>query len=401
MFKRIYVEKKKGFDVKAHILAGELMQQLNLENLELRLLNRYDIVSDIDVSDIIWGIFAEINQDEVFYELSCSEDEDVFGIEYQPGQYDMRCDSAEQCVRLIKPGCSIKVNHASVYILKGLNHSADVDRIIKYLVNPVDSRLADLGEYKPNEFAVKSLEPYVLCGFTAYDDKKLKDFIVDNALAMDLNDIKLIRDYFRDEEKRDPTDTEIKVLDTYWSDHCRHTTFMTKLENISFAKGAMNDEIKKSYEEYLGIKNKLGRHEKNTTLMDIATIASKYHSSIGLNSDVEISDEVNACSYEVMADNAGKNEPYLIMFKNETHNHPTEIEPFGGAATCLGGAIRDPLSGRAYVYQSMRVTGCGDPFTPVSYTHLDMVFGFCVYNQPRVLLHCKLLLHHCRRYVGS
>jgi phosphoribosylformylglycinamidine synthase len=369
VFKRLYVEKKPGFNVEAVNLTGEIKQQLAIARINsIRVVNRYDITSDIDVSDTVYGVFAEVNQDDVSDELVSDAGDVVFGVEYQLGQYDMRCDSAEQCVRLLKPGCEVKVRHAKIYVVSGGIGEAEKQKIIRYIVNPVDSQLTDLGAFKERSFVKSGGASAVIEGFRSFGDGELEKLLGGYGLAMNLDDLRLIRDYFESDEKRDPTETEIKVLDTYWSDHCRHTTFLTHLNEINFGKGPVTREIKKDYARYLQIKKELGRSDRPVTLMDLATIGAKYHRHSGLDGDVEVSDEINACSYEVPVDTPDGVEDFLIMFKNETHNHPTEIEPFGGAATCLGGAIRDPLSGRAYVYQSMRVTGSADPTAPVEVT---------------------------------
>ncbi len=373
LFHRIYAEKKDGFDVESVKVTTEIKEQLQLPGLlSIRVLNRYDVEleSNKPFDDFIYGIFAEINQDDVMTQPPLlAPDESMFGIKYQPGQYDIRCDSAEQCVRLIDTEAVVKVKHAKLYLVKGDVPGTDIEKIKSYMINPVDSTEAILtqteqSEKTPNIPTVR----VVLEGFTDLSDDGLKQMITDQSLAMDLEDIKCIRDYFKLEEKRNPTQTELRVLDTYWSDHCRHTTFSTVLTNITFAEGLLNQSVKDDYESYLRMKKEIGREDKPVTLMEIATMGARYNSYRGLDGDVEVSDEINACSYHIKADIDGENCDYLLMFKNETHNHPTEIEPFGGAATCLGGAIRDPLSGRAYVYQSMRVTGAADPTVPIHQT---------------------------------
>lgn len=373
LFHRIYAEKKDGFDVESAKVTAEIKEQLQLAGLQsIRILNRYDVdlESKRPFDDFIYGIFAEINQDDVMTQPPILDsDESVFGIEYQPGQYDIRCDSAEQCVRLIDPEAVVKVKHAKLYLIKGDVSETDIEKIKSYMINPVDSTEAILTQTEQSEKTLNiPTVRVVLEGFTDLSDDGLKQMITDQSLAMDLEDIKCIRDYFKLEEKRNPTQTELRVLDTYWSDHCRHTTFSTVLTNITFAEGMLNQSVKDDYESYLRMKKEIGREHKPVTLMEIATMGARYNSYRGLDTDVEVSDEINACSYHIKADIDGENCDYLLMFKNETHNHPTEIEPFGGAATCLGGAIRDPLSGRAYVYQSMRVTGAADPTVPINQT---------------------------------
>ncbi len=373
MFKRIFAEKKAGFDVEAVQITHELKEQLRLSEIEfVRVINRYDInVSDnVKLEDIVYGIFAEINQDNVYFEdMPKDEDEIVFGVEYQPGQYDIRCDAAEQCIKLLYADADVSVKHAKLYSVKGNISESDLDRIKNYIVNPVDSRLASLDSADTAKEEYKTPTARVeISNFIHFEDEDLQAFISQEGLAMDIADIRLIRDYFKLEEKRDPTVTELKVLDTYWSDHCRHTTFSSILTDIEFGDSMISQSIEEDYKTYLDRKKELGRESKPTTLMDIATMGARYNRFKGLDQDVEISDEINACSYHIKADVDGTKQDYLLMFKNETHNHPTEIEPFGGAATCLGGAIRDPLSGRAYVYQSMRVTGCADPTVPIKQT---------------------------------
>ena len=373
MFKRIFAEKKAGFDVEAIQITHELKEQLRLpETVFVRVINRYDInvSDDVILEDIIYGIFAEINQDDVYFEdMPKDDDEMVFGVEYQPGQYDIRCDAAEQCIKLLYADADVSVKHAKLYSIKGKISESDIERIKNYIINPVDSRLASLDDAHMDKEEFKSPGVRIeINNFIGFEDQDLQGFIDKEGLAMDLADIRLIRDYFKLEEKRDPTVTELKVLDTYWSDHCRHTTFSSILKDIEFGDSSISRSIKEDYETYLDRKKELGRESKPTTLMDIATMGARYNRFKGLDQDVEISDEINACSYHIKADVDGTEQDYLLMFKNETHNHPTEIEPFGGAATCLGGAIRDPLSGRAYVYQSMRVTGCADPTVPIEQT---------------------------------
>jgi len=370
---RIFAEKKAGFDVEGRKLYNELSGQLGLNGLkEVRIVNRYDVLTDdgTDINKFIYGIFAEINQDDAYFVLpELKEDESIFAVSYQPGQYDLRCDSAEQCMKLVDPQINVKIKHAKIYILKGEVSSEELEKVKNYIVNPVDSRIVDA--YEAMDFAeeASSVERrVVLDGFREMADSEIAEFLNKYSLAMDESDCKLVREYFKNEELRDPTLTEIKVLDTYWSDHCRHTTFSTIIEDVKFAEGKINERIRKDYEEYLADKEMIGRADRALTLMDLATIGAKINKYKNLLDDVEESEEVNACSYNIDVNIDGEKVPYLLMFKNETHNHPTEIEPFGGAATCLGGAIRDPLSGRSYVYQSMRVTGSADPTVPIDET---------------------------------
>ena len=372
MISRIYVEKKPGFDIEAQKLQEELRQLLKIEPDSLRILNRYDffIPGHNDPDKFIYGIFAEINQDNVIKDdISYDPEDTVFAVEYQPGQYDARSDAAEQCMRLLEPDAEPEVKHAKVYIIKGSISPEDIKRIQNYMINPLDSQLSPLE--RTESFRSEKRIPeknHVLTGFAGLSDDELAGLIDEYSLAMDEADIRMIRDYFRDEEKRDINITELKVLDTYWSDHCRHTTFLTSLTDIKFAEGRLNKRIKEDYELYLEARAELGRQDRPECLMDIATIGAGLNKKRGLLDDLEQSAEVNACSYKTKVRTDRGDRDYLIMFKNETHNHPTEIEPFGGAATCLGGVIRDPLSARAYVYQSMRVSGSADPTVPVENT---------------------------------
>ncbi len=280
-----------------------------------------------------------------------------------PGQFDQRADSAAQCIQLISQGERPVVRNARVYLLYGALTDEDVQAIKRYLINPVDSREAALELPDTLIYEYEAPEPVpVLTGFIGLDAAELQDFLGEYGLAMDLDDLKFCQEYFRD-EKRDPTLTELRVIDTYWSDHCRHTTFLTNIDNVSFDHPA----AQRTYEYYLSLRRQLGV-KKPVTLMDMATIAAKYLKKAGKLNALDESDEINACTVKVDVDVDGSREPWLLLFKNETHNHPTEIEPFGGAATCIGGAIRDPLSGRAYVYQAMRVTGAGNPLQPLKDT---------------------------------
>lgn len=365
--KRVYIEKKDGFNVEATNLHKNLKNNLNITSIDkLRIINRYDIsnISSEDMEKAITTVFSEPNQDIVYSEneLKLSDDETIFGVEFLPGQYDQRADSAAECIKILT-GKQVKVNCAKMIILKGALTSLEVDKIKKYYINPVDSREAKLLKPETLDDNYKEADDVkILDGFTKMSDDELKDFISSNGFAMSHEDIKLCRNYFNNEEKRNPSITELKVIDTYWSDHCRHTTFSTVLRNIDFADNSIAKEIEKTYEMYKNSRKFVYKdRDKDICLMDLATIMAKELRKSGLLDDVEVSDEINACSIIVDAKIDGKNEEWLVMFKNETHNHPTEIEPFGGAATCLGGAIRDPLSGRSYVYQAMRITGSGDP----------------------------------------
>ena len=362
---RIFVEKKSIFNTENKNLLKDFKKNLNMTNLEsIRLINRYDIsnISKKEFEKSIYKVFAEKNQDDVFFE-KINYSGNIFGVEYLPGQFDQRSDSASQCLQIITSKEKPLVKYAEIIILQGDLTPKEIKKIKNYYINPVDSREASL--LKPLTLEMVYPEPpdVSICrGFSNYSSEQLEKFILDNSLAMNMDDIKFCQNYFKEKEKRDPTITELKVIDTYWSDHCRHTTFSTKINNITFEKGIFTERIKKSYKSYLSSRKFVYEtREKDMNLMDLATINSKEIRKEGLLKDLEISDEINACSIEAKVDIDGKDEDWLIMFKNETHNHPTEIEPYGGAATCLGGAIRDPLSGRSYVYQGMRVTGSGDP----------------------------------------
>lgn len=367
MIKRVFIGKKDGFDTPGSNLLNDFKVNLNINTLEsVNIYNRYDVLVDSSehFDNLVRNVLSEVNIDDVYVDaLPEFENARILGVEYLPGQYDQRADSAEQCANLIMTNSSLKIKNARIYVIKGDITDAEMDRIRNYLINPVDSREVEADSpIDMEDETVEVKDTPIIEGLIDADEQFLKDLLKSMGLAMDLNDLKLIQQYFRDDEKRNPTLTEIRVLDTYWSDHCRHTTFSTHLENIDIEDGGINDEIKKTFARYLDIRKDLYRgKDKPVTLMDMAVIGTKEIKSRGLLDDLEESDEINACSIRADVDVDGKDEKYLIMFKNETHNHPTEIEPFGGAATCLGGAIRDPLSGRSYVYQSMRVTGSADP----------------------------------------
>ena len=361
--KRLFVEKKKGFDIEAGALCRDLKENLGLGGLKsVRIINRYDVegMSDADIELTRDTVFAEPQVDNIsFGEISI--DDKYFATEYLPGQFDQRADSAAQCVQIMTGGEKPIVRTAKIVVLCGDISDDDVNSAVDYCINPVESRRASIE--MPESLIDKSDEPLdvaTIDGFCDADDDGLKAMIADMGLAMDFDDISFCRDYFKNTEKRNPTVTEIRMIDTYWSDHCRHTTFSTILDNVK-----IDDEIiAAAYEEYKKSRDFVyqNRTPKNICLMDIATIAVKELKKQGRLSALDESEEINACSINVKLDMAdGTKEDWLIMFKNETHNHPTEIEPFGGAATCLGGAIRDPLSGRSYVYQAMRVTGSGNP----------------------------------------
>lgn len=366
MVYRVYVEKKQGLQNEAYALLNELKNLLGIKGLEkIRVINRYD-VENIDeklFSHCIKTVFSEPQQDNTSDSLCCNESDTVFAVEYLPGQFDQRADSAAQCIQIISQKERPTVHTAKVYVLSGELSQSDIEAVKKYVINPVESQLASLDTYKTLSFkySVPS-DVLTLDGFTKLDGDGLSALINKLKLAMDIDDIKFCQNYFIS-EKRDPTVTEIKMLDTYWSDHCRHTTFLTSIDNVTFE----DELIQKTYEDYLNVRRALNR-TKPVNLMDIATVAAKYLKSKGLLQKLDESEEINACTVKIDIEVDGKPEKWLLLFKNETHNHPTEIEPFGGAATCIGGAIRDPLSGRAYVYGAMRVTGAGNPLTPVKDT---------------------------------
>ncbi|NFD57078.1 phosphoribosylformylglycinamidine synthase [Clostridium botulinum] len=364
--KTLFVEKKPQFRVESKKILNDFRLSLNMKNIEdIRILNRYNIsgVSDEEYNLAKYTIFSEKTVDDLYEEKFPYDSEDkIFGVEYLPGQYDQRADSAAQCIQILTQREGVIVKYSKIFVIKGNITKEELERIKEYCINKVDSREAQLE--KPNslqdiQLEVQSVE--ILHGFIDLSEKKLKEFLEDRNLAMTSEDLKFCQEYFRDKEKRNPTITEIKVIDIYWSDHCRHTTFMTEIEDIKIEEGLYSNAIKESYETYKNIKRHIYAKERATCLMDIATIAAKELRKKGLMEDLDVSPEINACSIVVDAEINGKTEKWIVMFKNETHNHPTEIEPFGGAATCVGGAIRDPLSGRVYVYQAMRVTGSADP----------------------------------------
>ncbi len=373
--KRIFVEKRPGFDVEASNLKADLKNNLGLTTIEgVRILNRYDI-SGLDGENFEKAkntIFSETNAD-IVYDEAIPEDKSfrIFAMEYLPGQYDQRADSAAQCVQLLTQGERPQVVTAKLIGIKGNITDDDFAKIQHYLINPVESRLASLK--KPESLDIKAAVPdkvAVVEGFTEWNEEQMKNYFDSMGFAMTLSDLKFCRDYFRDDEHRDPTVTELRVIDTYWSDHCRHTTFLTRLQKIEIEKGELSKTLESALQLYYDSRDEIyGKNtDRDVSLMDMALVGMKLLKKRGMIPDLDISDEINACSIEVPVIIDGKTEQWLVQFKNETHNHPTEIEPFGGAATCLGGAIRDPLSGRAYVYQAMRVTGSGDPTVPFEKT---------------------------------
>ncbi len=374
MIRRIFVEKKDAFAAQAKGLREEMEKYLNIEPKSVRVLVRYDIenLSDETYSKACGTVFAEPPVDRLYEEEFPHDEEDfVFTVEYLPGQFDQRADSAVQCVRLLNPAEQPIIRSATTYVIGGTLSDKQREDVVKHCVNPVDSRVTDAP--KPDTLEEHYDEPadvQILEGFATLGEKELADLYNSLGLAMTLADFKHIQHYFQDEEHRDPSMTEIRVLDTYWSDHCRHTTFATELKDVQIDDGKYHQLFEEAFNQYLEDHRTQyeGRNDKYVCLMDVGTLAAKRLRKAGLLNDQEVSDEINACSIVVPVKMDGKTEEWLVNFKNETHNHPTEIEPFGGAATCLGGCIRDPLSGRTYVYQAMRVTGAADPTRPLSET---------------------------------
>ncbi|WP_415321194.1 phosphoribosylformylglycinamidine synthase [Clostridium perfringens] len=363
----VFVEKKAGFNVESQILLKDFKDNLGIEALEdVRVLNKY-ILGDMEEEQYIRTvntILSEAPVDRVYEEnFEIGQDEIAFGVEYLPGQYDQRADSASECIMLLTEEEKVPVKSSKIIILKGNLNEEEIRKIKSYYINPVDSREVSPLSKVLEENLEEPNEVQVLNGFLDLNEEGLKNFHRDKSLAMSLEDLKLIRDYFKSED-RNPTITEIKVIDTYWSDHCRHTTFETIIKDVYIEEGKYSEPIKKAYEDYKNSRAYVygeNLNNKEVKLMDLATIAMKELRKRGKLDDLDVSEEINACSINIEIETDKGTEEYLLMFKNETHNHPTEIEPFGGAATCLGGAIRDPLSGRSYVYQAMRVTGSADP----------------------------------------
>ncbi|NLL63564.1 MAG: phosphoribosylformylglycinamidine synthase [Ruminococcaceae bacterium] len=368
MVYRIYVSKKEGLTLEADALLSDIKNLLGINSVKrVRILNRYDIENiDDELFDYVCRtILSEPQLDNYSANLDefvlCGDT--VFAVEFLPGQFDQRASSAAECIQIVSKGERPLVRSAKVYVLTGNISENEVNTIQKYIINPVESRLADMEMPRTLEFQTEiPTTVETLTGFIELSEEKLADFVEEKGLAMDLDDIKLCQDYFR-LEKRDPTITEIRLLDTYWSDHCRHTTFLTTIDKVTFE----DSFIQEAYDDYIADREKLGR-TKPINLMDIGTLAAKVLRAEGKLDKLDISEEVNACTVKITINKDGKDENWLLLFKNETHNHPTEIEPFGGAATCVGGAIRDPLSGRSYVYAAMRVTGAADPTRPFSET---------------------------------
>jgi len=364
--RRIFVEKKEGFQVEATNLCADLKENLQLANLAgVRLINRYDVegLEDAEYDTAKRLVFSEAPVDVCYDEvMDMPKDAKFFAVEFLPGQFDQRAASAGECISIITQKERPKVRYAKIYVLLGDIDDASVSAVKEYVINPVEAREASLSkpitleDEIPYPENVKSVD-----GFMHMDKTALEVFANQMGFAMDLDDLAFCQEYFKKTEHRNPTITEMRMIDTYWSDHCRHTTFSTRIENVRFENSKYSEIIEKTYHAYLDGKVYVGNENRDTCFMSIATMAMKQLRKDGVLDKLDESEEINACSIHAMVDIDGKDEPWLILFKNETHNHPTEIEPFGGAATCLGGAIRDPLSGRAYVYQAMRVTGSGDP----------------------------------------
>ncbi len=369
--RRIFVEKKPDFAIQARELQSEIRSYLGIRSVTgVRVLIRYDVenISEETYQKAIATVFSEPPVDDVYEEAFEAGSAQVFSVEYLPGQYDQRADSAEQCVKLLNETEHPIIRSATTYVIEGEVSPEQLEAIKNHCINPVDSR--ETGLEKPETLTDDFEEPEdvkILDGFTGLPEAELKNFYDSLGLAMTFKDFLHIQNYFQKEEKRNPSMTEIRVLDTYWSDHCRHTTFSTELKDVAFGEGFYREPMEETYQDYLNTHKEMyqGREDKFVCLMDLALMAMKRLKKEGKLEDQEESDEINACSIVVPVEVDGKTEEWLVNFKNETHNHPTEIEPFGGAATCLGGAIRDPLSGRTYVYQAMRVTGAADPTVSV------------------------------------
>ena len=360
--RRIYAEKRPGYDVAAQQLCRELCEALSTQAIErVRIFQRYDVegLNETALESAKGIIFSEPNVDVLYDETLPQMDARLLAVEYLPGQYDQRADSASQCLQLLSPDeARPKVACAKVYAIEGDVTNEMMGAIASHLINPVESRQASMD--KPETLAMQADIPEdvaVIEGFITMNDKALEAMVRSMGMAMSAEDLCFCRDYFRDTERRDPSITELRAIDTYWSDHCRHTTFLTAIDEVTFDQGELAAPIRAAYELYIDTrKDVYGERKKDVSLMDMATLGAKALRKIGKLDDLDASDEINACSIVVTANVDGREEPWLIMFKNETHNHPTEIEGFGGAATCLGGAIRDPLSGRSYVFRR-----CGSP----------------------------------------
>ena len=364
MVTRVYSEKKEGFRQEAAALMKDIRESLSISLSSLRIVNAYDVegIGGDLLERARKEVFSEPPVDDLLEELPPAEH--AFRVSYLPGQFDQRARSAEECISFLSPGTAARVKSSRVYLADGCS-AWELERIKRMLINPVEAM--EDGLAVPETLSLAYDEPgdiAVIDGFRKLDEEGLRRFIADYGLAMDADDLEVLRKYFDEEEERGPTITEIRVCDTYWSDHCRHTTFLTELDEVDISDG----EIRRAYMDYLALREETGRSGRPQTLMDIATIGAKALKKRGLLPDLDESEEINACSIRRTCLVDGREVPYLLLFKNETHNHPTEIEPFGGAATCIGGAIRDPLSGRAYVYQAMRITGSGDVTEPFSST---------------------------------
>ncbi|HIH1099779.1 TPA: phosphoribosylformylglycinamidine synthase [Streptococcus agalactiae] len=374
MNKRIFVEKKADFGIKSASLVKELTHNLQLASLkDLRIVQVYDVFNLAEdlLARAEKHIFSEQVTDRLLTEAEITAELDkvaFFAIEALPGQFDQRAASSQEALLLLGSDSQVKVNTAQLYLVNKDIAEADLEAVKNYLLNPVDSRFKDIT--LPLEVQAFSVSDKTISNLDFFETYQADDFAAykaEQGLAMEVDDLLFIQDYFKS-IGRVPTETELKVLDTYWSDHCRHTTFETELKNIDFSASKFQKQLQATYDKYIAMRDELGRSEKPQTLMDMATIFGRYERANGRLDDMEVSDEINACSVEIEVDVDGVKEPWLLMFKNETHNHPTEIEPFGGAATCIGGAIRDPLSGRSYVYQAMRISGAGDITTPIAET---------------------------------
>lgn len=355
---RVFVEKKEIYATEAKSLCHDLNDNLYLSLTNVRTINVYDVfnVNEEELETAKQNVLSETVTDNVSLVLDL-KDQTYFAVEYLPGQYDQRADSAIQCIRLLTGNDEVRVKSGKIIILDGVTSADELQKIKNYYINPIEMREKNLEDPLALDESVEIEEVKTFIGFIDYQDEQLSEFLHTHGMAMSLEDIKLIQSYFQKEERRNPTETELKVLDTYWSDHCRHTTFETLIENVKFESGRFQEILQKTFEDYYSMRERVHHNKKPLTLMDMATIAMKEQRKLGLLNDLEVSDEINACSIYIDVDVDGVNEPWLLMFKNETHNHPTEIEPFGGASTCIGGAIRDPLSGRSYVYQAMRISG--------------------------------------------
>ena len=371
--RRVFVEKRPGFDVEAQHLLAALREDLGIKSVKtLRIFKRYDFsgVTDAEAKAAKDSILSEPNCDFVYDEtLPPMVGLQLFAVEPLPGQYDQRADSAAQCVQLLTQKERPVFRTATVYAFDQNIPAADFDKINRHLINPVEARQASLD--KPDTLEMKADRPAdvrIIDGFRQFTKKQIEDMVKELGMAMSVEDLAFCQEYFRDQEKRDPSFSEIRVIDTYWSDHCRHTTFHTAIDEVEFELSPLTMPVMNAYSQYKTLRKDLGRQDKTLCLMDIATIGARELKRRGKLDNLDASDEINACSIVITADVDGEKQEWLVMYKNETHNHPTEIEPFGGAATCLGGAIRDPLSGRSYVYQAMRITGAADPRTSLEDT---------------------------------